>query len=120
MGTQPRSFNERDQETLADLGALATELLDLRRRVGSGPKQSDDRPLSPDEVMRAGRIVYNNGRLQIRCTVRDHSKAGATAQVMTTAKIPERVALILDSNMESRLCTVTSRSEKVLSLAFES
>lgn len=93
MGTQPRSFNERDQETLADLGALATELLDLRRRVGSGPKQSDDRPLRPDEVMRAGRIVYNSGRLQIRCTVRNHSKTGATAQVITTAKIPDRVAL---------------------------
>jgi hypothetical protein len=118
VGPRPRSFSADDEQTLSDLGGLAMELLDLRRQAAAAEPGAG--LISPREVLKAGRIVFNNSRIQMRCTVRQLSKDGAVAQVMSTSNIPERVALIIDADATSRLCTVSGRTPQALTLSFES
>lgn len=80
-GSQPRNFSRQDQDTLADLGALAVELLELRRQVAVA-KSGGDAPPSPENVLKAGRIAFNNNRTVIRCTVRHLTRHNAIAQVL--------------------------------------
>ena len=126
---QPRTFGPRDQETLAALGALAMEVLELRRRsaaktgsmVGDAGQSGLAREFAHGRsVLKAGRIVFNNGRAIVKCTVRQLSPDTAVVHVISTAKIPDRVALMIDADATSRLCSVNSRAEQHLALAFES
>lgn len=127
---RPREFSRQDDETLADLGGLAMELLELRRQAlaaGSGHPASEAAvPQLAKEfargrsVLKAGRIVFNNSRATINCTVRQLSSESAVVHVISTSKIPDRIALMIDSDASSRLCSVTDRAEQHLALAFES
>ncbi|RXT15573.1 hypothetical protein B5U98_31065 [Bosea sp. Tri-39] len=127
---EPRDFSRQDDETLADLGRLAMDILELRRHALAGQTEaglgeSSELSLAKEfaqgrSVLKAGRIVFNNSRAAIRCTVRQLSPENAVIHVINTAKIPDRVALLIDADAMSRLCSVTSRAEQHLALAFES
>lgn len=130
MDPRPREFGHHDIEMLADLGALAVEILELRREASAGqtkagPGESPEPSLAKEfahgrSVLKAGRIVFNNSRAALSCTVRQLSPESAVVHVINTAKIPDRVALMIDVDAMSRLCSVTSRAEQHLALAFES
>lgn len=127
---RPRAFSRKDDEALADLGGLAMDLLELRRQglraeTGSTADNAAQPQLAKEfahgrSVLKAGRIAFNNSRAAIRCTVRQLSPESAVIHVISTAKIPDRVALLIDADAMSRLCSVTSRTEQHLALAFES
>jgi len=127
---QPRNFGPRDQEILADLGALAMEVLELRRlslaaKMGSAAGEAGQPALAKEfaqgrSILKAGRIVFNNSRTVVKCTVRQLSPGTAVVHVISTAKIPDRIALMIDADATSRLCSVSSRAEQHLALAFES
>lgn len=123
---RPREFNRHDAETLADLGGLAMELLELRRQaLAAAPNNVGEPQLAKEfargrSVLKAGRLAFNNSRATVSCTVRQLSPESAVVHVISTAKIPDRIALLIDSDATSRLCSVTERAEQHLALAFES
>lgn len=126
---KPRGFSSQDQEMLTDLGALAMEVLELRRRslsasggaAGEAGRSGLAREFAHgNSVLKAGRIVFNNGRAIVKCTVRQLSPDTAVVHVISTAKIPDRIALMIDADATSRLCSVSSRAEQHLALAIES
>lgn len=127
---RPREFSRQDDETLADLGGLAMDILELRRhalagKTGVSPGESSEPSLAKEfahgrSVLKAGRIVFNNSRAAVRCTVRQLSPENAVIHVISTEKIPDRVALLIDADAMTRLCSVTSRANQHLALAFES
>ncbi|MCV9937306.1 GAF domain-containing protein [Boseaceae bacterium BT-24-1] len=127
---RPRQFSQQDDEILSDLGSLAMELLELRRRASAGKSAAGASNTSfppPAEgfargrsVLKAGRIVFNNSRATVSCTVRQLSAESAVVHVLNTAKIPDRVVLLVDADATSRLCSVTARAEQHLALSFES
>ena len=122
MDTRPRSFSAEDRANLIDLGALATDLLEMRRRAGLAQPGGRDRAAAsdPHRVLKAGRLIFNDGKASIRCTVRALARERATVDVITTAGIPGRVALMIETDAVSRLCDVVSRDDTRLELAFES
>ncbi|PZR84117.1 MAG: hypothetical protein DI537_33635 [Stutzerimonas stutzeri] len=113
---RPRTFSDDDHQTLADLGGLAGELLALRRRIAE--KEAPAKDAANHRVLKAGRIVY--GKLAMPCTIRALTAEAATVDVLSTNKIPERVALMIDTDAVSRLCQITARTDRQLMLAFES
>ncbi|MGX1787847.1 GAF domain-containing protein [Bosea sp. NPDC055332] len=127
---RPRDFSPQDQEILTDLGALAMEVLEFRRRSlspgnGDAAGEAGQPGLAREfangrSVLKAGRIVFNNSRAIVKCTVRQLSPDTAVVHVISTAKIPDRIALMIDADASSRLCSVSSRAEQHLALAFES
>jgi len=122
---KPRGFGPQDEDMLADLGALAMEVLELRRRSAAGAGEASQSRLAKEfahgnSVLKAGRIVFNNGRAIVKCTVRQLSSDTAVVHVISTAKIPDRIALMIDADATSRLCSVSSRAEQHLALAIES
>jgi|GEM_PF-3592245 len=129
MDSRARDFSARDAEMLTDLSALAMEVLELRRlsavKTGSMAGGIGQSSLAKEfahgrSVLKAGRIVFNNSRAIVKCTVRQLSPDTAVVHVISTAKIPDRIALMIDAEATSRLCSVSSRAEQHLALAFES
>ncbi|SEM47246.1 GAF domain-containing protein [Bosea lupini] len=127
---QPRRFSQQDDEMLSLLGSLAMDLLELRKRALTNETAFDAGNVSfpsPAEdfirgrsVLKAGRVVFNNSRTTISCTVRQLSPESAVIHVLSTAKIPDRLVLLIDTDVTSRLCTVTARADQHLALSFES
>lgn len=130
IDSRPRDFSAEDRAMLTDLGALAMEVLELRRlalpaRAASATQGDALSGLAKQfahgrSVLKAGQIVFNNSRAAVRCTVRQLSPDSAVVQVISTARIPDRIALMIDADATSRLCSVSFRSEQHLALAFES
>ncbi|WP_244548468.1 GAF domain-containing protein [Bosea vaviloviae] len=120
IDTRPRSFSADHSAILAEMGGIATDLLELRRQVSLAKRGSRPRSGDAHAVMKAGRLVFNRGKTSLRCTVRSLSPAGAAVDVMSTAGIPDRVALLIDSDATSRLCDIAAKAEQRLELSFES
>jgi hypothetical protein len=119
MDGKSRPFSAGDRDMLGEFGALAIEMLEMRRRalVAEGRGRS-----SPDahQTLAAGQIAFNSGKSSMACTVRSLSRGAAAIDVINAAGVPDRVALVIASVGVSRLCTVTARSERRIELAFES
>lgn len=116
IDSKPRAFSRDDSEILSDLAGLAMELLELRRQLGE--IKGTARNLEAHRVLKAGRVVF--GKLALPCTIRALSTESASVDVISTARIPDRVALMIDSDATSRLCQITARTERQLTLGFES
>ncbi|AMJ62415.1 GAF domain-containing protein [Bosea sp. PAMC 26642] len=118
IDTRPRSFSKQDKAILTDLAGIATDLLESRRQAAMATPGS--RSEGAHRVMKAGHLVFNSGKTTLRCTVRSLSPKGAAVDVISTVGIPDRVALLIDSDATSRLCDIASKADRHLELAFES
>jgi hypothetical protein len=116
MDPRPRNFGAADGEILAELGGLTTDLLELRRKAAP-PRRPE---AGTRHVLKAGRLIFDKAQAGIACTIRSLSAGGAGVDVLSTAGVPDRVALMIDSDGVSRLCTVAAKAERHLELAFES
>lgn len=69
-------------------------------------------------VFKAGQIAFRGGRSTIDCTVRGLSDLGASLGVISTAAVPGRFKLRIDSDHMSRSCRVVVKREKYLEVEF--
>jgi diguanylate cyclase (GGDEF)-like protein len=68
-------------------------------------------------VFKAGKIAFNRND-SIDCTVRGLSDAGARLDVISSAAVPDRFKLRIDSENTSWSCSVVSKRDKKLEVAF--
>ena len=64
-------------------------------------------------VFKAGQIAFRGGRSTIDCTVRGLSDLGASLDVISTADVPGRFKLRIDSDDLSRACRVVVKRESI-------
>jgi len=69
-------------------------------------------------TLRAARIVFNQRRSVIDCTVRNLSAVGACLNVASTLGIPENFEVLLDVDTVPRACHVVWHKEKQLGVEF--
>jgi hypothetical protein len=69
-------------------------------------------------TLKAGRIVFNQRRSVINCTVRNLSDGGACLEVATSVGVPDDFDLIIEPEGSSRSCHVAWRSEHRIGAAF--
>ncbi|MET3889025.1 hypothetical protein ABIE41_000101 [Bosea sp. OAE506] len=118
MDTHPRSFSDADRAALDDLAGITIDLLELRRKASLMAPGSQT--TGAHRVMKAGRLVFNGGKTTMRCTVKSLSPKGASVDVLSSAGIPDRVALLIDADSTSRLCDIASKADRQIELSFES
>jgi len=70
-------------------------------------------------VLKAGRIVFNNRRSTIDCTVRSLSDEGAGIDLSSSTGVPDTFRLLLRADGFETACRVTSRTERHLDVEFE-
>ena len=70
-------------------------------------------------VFKAGRITFNLGHASIDCTVRSLSNTGAGLDVFSSAGVPDRFKLQIESDGLYQGCRVTSKRDKHLEVEFE-
>ncbi|HLH11059.1 MAG TPA: sensor domain-containing diguanylate cyclase [Methylovirgula sp.] len=76
------------------------------------------RPNVMQKVFKAGQIAFNAGNSVIDCTVRGLSDAGACLDVISSAGVPDRFKLRINSDNLSRFCSVVSKRDTRLEVAF--
>ena len=69
-------------------------------------------------TLKAARILFNQRRSVIDCTVRNLSPTGACLNVASTLGIPERFEVQFDTDAVSRACHVVWHKEKQLGVEF--
>jgi hypothetical protein len=77
----------------------------------------DKRGYARRRVLKGGKIVFNDGRSTIDCTVRDISESGAKLKVASILGVPDRFLLAM-SGGEEHECRVIHRRETELGVAF--
>ena len=68
-------------------------------------------------VLKGARIVFNEGRSTISCTVRNLSGSGALLRVESVLGIPDQFALVVSGDA-ARCCDVVRRTANELGVAF--
>jgi hypothetical protein len=71
-------------------------------------------------VLKGGRIVFNNGRSTIDCTVRNLSPGGAKLGVASVVGIPDTFSLLVSGTEAPRACRVAWRRANELGVSFVS
>jgi hypothetical protein len=69
-------------------------------------------------VLKAGRIVFNDRRSTIDCTVRTLSRTGAGIDVSSIAGLPDRFDLAIMSDRFETRCRVVAQSDRHLEVEF--
>jgi diguanylate cyclase (GGDEF)-like protein len=70
-------------------------------------------------VLKAGKIVFNNGNSVIDCTVRRLSDQGARLDVVESDGLPRRFKLNIAADAFSRACTVVEKGDRRVEIVFE-
>jgi Diguanylate cyclase, GGDEF domain len=70
-------------------------------------------------VLKAGRISFNGGHSTIDCTVRTLSEIGAGLDVISSAGVPDRFKLKIETDSFSRLSRIVAKRDKHLEVEFE-
>lgn len=78
----------------------------------------DDRGAPRQKTLKGARIVFNEGRSTIDCTIRNLSPGGAKLLVTSVVGVPNSFDLVM-ANGERRACRVAWRALKELGVAFE-
>lgn len=110
---------QEDGESLlqaADAALYAAKATGRNRCVATQPAQGDAG--LGRRVLKAGKIVFNGGQSVMDCTVRRLSERGASLAVISTAGVPERFKLAIESDAFSRLCQITRKAGPELDVAF--
>jgi len=73
------------------------------------------------DALLSSRLVFNNGRSVLDCTVRDISDIGARVSLEAAATVPDRFALAVKGPLDGRvwLCRVVRRGPSELGVVFE-
>jgi diguanylate cyclase (GGDEF)-like protein len=81
--------------------------------------QETDQASLTRRVLKAASIAFNGGRSVIDCTVRRLSDQGARLDVVSSEGVPRKFKLNIATEGFSRMCTVTEKDEKRLTVVFE-
>jgi hypothetical protein len=79
---------------------------------------SEQRKDSRHRTLKTGRIVFNQRRSVVDCTVRNLSSTGACLDVPSTVGIPEAFELIIGSDDMARSCRIAWRTERRIGVRF--
>ena len=77
---------------------------------------SEHRGVQRHRTLKGGRIVFNDGRSTIDCTVRNLSEAGAKLDVSSVVGVPERFDLAIGEEM--RRCRIAWRTSAQIGVEF--
>lgn len=102
---------------LADEALYAAKAAGRNRCIAGRSGDGADSGLSR-RVLKAGHIVFNGGGSVIDCTVRRLSEQGASLAVISTAGLPERFKLAIESDAFSRLCRVAHKAGTEIDVQF--
>ncbi len=91
--------------------------MDDDRRQGES-RQGERRSWPRARVLKKGRIVFNQRRSVIDCTIRNLSPAGALLVVKSLIGIPDRFDLSVDSDAVSHAASVTWKRGDQLGVKF--
>jgi hypothetical protein len=80
--------------------------------------ESEQRKKPRHRTLKAGRIIFNQRRSVLDCTVRNLSSTGARLDVPSTVGIPEAFELIIESDEIARSCRVAWRTERRIGVLF--
>ena len=69
-------------------------------------------------TLKSARILFNDHRSVIDCTVRNLSPTGACLNVASALGIPERFDVMFDSDQSVRPCRMVWHKEKQLGVEF--
>lgn len=84
-----------------------------------GERRQGERRLWPrTRVLKKGRIVFNQRRSVIDCTIRNLSPAGAMLVVKSLIGIPDRFDLSIDSDAVSHAASVIWKRDNQLGVKF--
>lgn len=79
----------------------------------------DDKRKSPRRrTLKAGKIIFNDGRSSIDCTVRNISASGALLLVASPVGIPEQFVLLIEAESFRRNCQVVRRASQEIGVRF--
>jgi hypothetical protein len=108
-------------------GEQAVAIRDLTRQTyaisehaapDAGPSAvSENRRVPRQRVLKGGRIVFNNGRSTIDCTVRNLSSGGAKLSVASVFGVPQTFYLVVGTE-NSRACQVVWHGTNELGVEF--
>jgi hypothetical protein len=69
-------------------------------------------------ALKGARVVLNDGKSTISCTVRSLSAAGALIEFGSITGLPEEFTLMFDDKRPPRRCVVKRRSGKSVAVTF--
>jgi hypothetical protein len=97
-------------------GLARMDSIGVLRTVGLGASHgtcamSELRKEPRHRTLKTGRIVFNQRRSVLDCTVRNLSSTGACLDVPSTVGIPDAFELIIESESITRVCRIAWRSE---------
>lgn len=78
---------------------------------------SDNRDAQRQRILKGGKIVFNDGRSTIDCTVRNLSAGGARLRVPSVIGIPDAFELRI-SETTTHQCTIAWRKPDELGVKF--
>jgi methyl-accepting chemotaxis protein len=77
------------------------------------------RKSSRRKALKGARIIFNNGRGSVVCTVRNISDSGAKLHVESVLDVPSEFKLMFDDGSPSRQCFVKWRDSATLGVEFK-
>ena len=89
--------------------------------VSLAPKDSsaEDRIERRQRTMLGGELIFDDGRGNLDCQIRNISKSGARLDLFSTADIPDRFVLEINNGGGRRPVTVAWRSATSMGVAFD-
>jgi PilZ domain len=78
----------------------------------------DQRRQTRARTLKSARILFNDHRSVIDCTVRNLSPTGACLNVASALGIPERFDVMFDADQSIRACRMVWHKEKQLGVEF--
>jgi hypothetical protein len=78
----------------------------------------DQRRQNRARTLKSARILFNDHRSVIDCTVRNLSPTGACLNVASALGIPERFDVMFDADQSVRPCRMVWHKEKQLGVEF--
>jgi hypothetical protein len=85
---------------------------------GGEPEQRERRQSSRKRVLKKGRIIFNQKRSVIDCTVRNLTAAGAMLSVKSLIGIPDCFDLSVDSEAGSHAASVVWKRDNQIGVKF--